>query len=43
MEIFDTILTIYQLTMPQVRELQQQRRQACGGFNNRLRLDWIGE
>lgn len=42
-EVFDTILATCQLTMPQVRQLQEQRRQACGGFDNRLQLDWVGE
>lgn len=43
MEVFDTILTTCQLTMPQVREVQEQRRQTHGGFNNRLPLGWVGE
>ena len=43
LEVFDAILTAHQLTMPQVRQVQEQRRQARGGFDNRIQLDWIGE
>ena len=32
MEVFDTLLATHQLTMAQVRQVQQQRRQARGGF-----------
>ena len=43
LEVFDTLLTTYQLTLPQVRERQQQRRRTRGGFDGRLQLDWVGE
>ena len=43
MEVFDTLLATHQLTMAQVRQVQQQRRQARGGFEARLQLDWVEE
>ena len=43
LEVFDAILTAHGFTLAQVQELQQQRRQARGGFESRLQLEWIGE
>ena len=43
LEVFDAILTAHGFTLAQVQELQQQRRQARGGFESRLQLDWVGE
>ena len=43
LEVFDSVLATHQLTMDQVRQLQQGRRQARGGFESRLQLDWVGE
>ena len=43
LEVFDTILTTHGFTLAQVHELQQQRRQARGGFESRLQLDWVGK
>jgi predicted house-cleaning noncanonical NTP pyrophosphatase (MazG superfamily) len=43
LEVFDTILTAHQLTLPEVRQVQELRRKARGGFDNRVQLDWIGE
>lgn len=43
LEVFDTLLVLHQLTLAQVYEVQQQRRQARGGFDSRLQLDWVEE
>ena len=43
MEVFDNLLATHQLTLPQVRQVQEQRRQARGGFEARLQLDWVEE
>ena len=39
MEVFDYLLVAHQLTMDQVRQLQQERRHVRGGFESRLQLD----
>ena len=41
LEVFDALLGTHHLTLLQVREAQLQHRQARGGFNNRLQLDWV--
>ena len=43
LEVFDTILAMYGLTLVQVQVIQQQRHQTRGGFESRLQLDWVGE
>ena len=43
LEVVDALLTAQQLSWPQVRQMQEQRRQDRGGFNSRLQLDWVGE
>ena len=41
LEVFDALLSLNQLTLAQVHDVQQQRRQARGGFECRLQLDWV--
>lgn len=41
LEVMDALLALHQLTLPQVREVQEQRRLARGGFDSRLQLDWV--
>ena len=43
LEVVDALLTFHQLTLAQVHEVQKRRRQARGGFENRLQLDWVEE
>ena len=41
LEVIDALLTFHQLTLAQVHEVQKRRRQARGGFESRLQLDWV--
>ncbi|MBO2012574.1 nucleoside triphosphate pyrophosphohydrolase [Hymenobacter negativus] len=41
LEVFDTILTAHQLTMAQVRQVQELRRQTRGGFDKCIQLEWV--
>ena len=43
LEVFDALLETHGFTLAQVHAIQQQRRQARGGFESRLQLDWVGE
>ena len=41
LEVVEALLSLNKFTFAQVHEVQLQRRQARGGFESRLQLDWV--